>query len=74
MEGVSGEGGTAGWGVDWVLLGGGWILEESEILVRPSLKEYRVSPFYDLKAHIKITRFLALSNPLQGAVLDESSF
>jgi len=59
VEGVSGEGGTEDWGVDWVLRGGCWVFEESESVVKPSLGEYRMSPFCASTSGIKTTIFHA---------------
>lgn len=72
MEGVSGEGGEEDWGVDWVLWGGCWVFEESEVVVKPSEKN-RMSPFYTSNFRINTKHFCVLSELITRAVLDKPS-
>jgi hypothetical protein len=74
VEGVSGEGGTEDWGVDWVLWGGCWVLEESEIVVKLPLRNieccHSVHPLSVSKQSIA----MCPPNSLQGMVLDKPRF
>jgi hypothetical protein len=65
---VSGEGGEEDRGVDWVLWGGGWVLEESKSVVILFLKECGMEPFYTLLP-VSEQISLACSATLYGAMV-----
>jgi hypothetical protein len=64
---VPGEGGEEDWGVDRVLLGGCWVLEESEIVVQPSLERNGKCRYsYTFASGIRTRHFPVLSNEIIG--------